>query len=148
MHGDIVLLTDNDATAEQTVEALPQLIDRLREEGYELVTLSDLIATDDELEDAINTSKAGMSKGAALPVVSDDGESDEQTAHGVRAGRWASRSSIARPARAAARRRHRAHQPGELMWCCLPDGRARVPPPRCHGIVKATVSTEGAVRHV
>lgn len=68
-NGDIVLLTDNDATAAQTVEALPQLIDRLREEGFELVTLSELIETDEDLKAAIDTSKAGLPKGATLPVL-------------------------------------------------------------------------------
>lgn len=79
-NGDIVLLTDTDATAEQTVEVLPQLIDCLREEGYELVTLSELIETDDELKQAIDTSKAGLPKGKALPVLDgdDDAGDDEE----------------------------------------------------------------------
>lgn len=68
-NGDIVLLTDNDATASQTVEALPRLIDRLLESGYKLVTVSELIATDDDLADAIDVSSAGLPKGASLPSV-------------------------------------------------------------------------------
>ena len=66
-NGDIVLLTDNDATAEQTVEALPQLIDRLRENGYSLVTLSELIAADKDLRVPIDVDNVGLPKGASLP---------------------------------------------------------------------------------
>ena len=74
-NGDIVLFTDNDATASQTVEALPQLIDRLLESGYKLVTISELIATDDDLADAIDVSRAGLPKGASLPSVTQDSSS-------------------------------------------------------------------------
>lgn len=74
-NGDIVLFTDNDATASQTVEALPQLIDRLLESGYKLVTISELIATDDDLADAIDVSSAGLPKGASLPSVTQDSSS-------------------------------------------------------------------------
>ena len=74
-NGDIVLLTDNDETASQTMEALPQLIDRLLESGYKLVTISELIATDDDLADAIDVSSAGLPKGASLPSVTQDSSS-------------------------------------------------------------------------
>ena len=77
-NGDIVLLTDNDSTADQTVEALPLLIDALREQGYELVTISELIATDSDLKDLVKIGKAGLPKGASLPVLPDSGE-DEQS---------------------------------------------------------------------
>ena len=70
-NGSIVLLTDNEATASQTVEALPQIIDRLQAEGYEMVTLSELIASDDDLKDLVDLSKAGMPKGAGLPAIAD-----------------------------------------------------------------------------
>ena len=66
-NGNIVLLTDNDATADQAVEALPKIIDGLQEEGFTLVTLSELIATDADLADAVSLSKAGLPKGAMLP---------------------------------------------------------------------------------
>lgn len=67
-NGDIVLFTDNDATASQTVEALPQLIDRLLESGYKLVTISELIATDDDLADAIDVSTPGCPKALLFPA--------------------------------------------------------------------------------
>lgn len=72
-NGDIVLLTDNDATAAQTVEALPQLIDGLREAGFELVTVSELIETDKDLKLVIDTGEAGLPKGATLPAPPEGG---------------------------------------------------------------------------
>ena len=75
-NGDIVLLTDNDATAEQTVEALPQLIDRLRENGYSLVTLSELIAADKDLRDLIDVDNVGLPKGASLPKLEEQTDSE------------------------------------------------------------------------
>ena len=68
-NGDIVLLTDNEATTGQTVEALPQIIDRLKEAGYELVTVSELISTDDDLKGVVKTGRTGIPKGACLPVL-------------------------------------------------------------------------------
>ena len=70
--GNIILLTDNAATGEQTVEALPALIDRLQDEGYTLVTLSDLIATDDTLAEQVDLSKVSMPDDAVLPTVADE----------------------------------------------------------------------------
>ena len=66
------MLTDNAATGEQSVEALPALIDRLQDEGYTLVTLSDLIATDDTLAEQVNLSKVSMPDDAVLPTVADE----------------------------------------------------------------------------
>lgn len=73
--GDIIMLTDNDATAGQTVEALPLLIDELRQEGYELVTLSGLIATDEDLKGIADPQRVKMPKGAVLPQLPEDGQS-------------------------------------------------------------------------
>ena len=73
-NGDIVLLTDNEATVGQTVEALPQIIDRLKEAGYELVTVSELISTDDDLKAVVKTGRTGIPKGACLPVLPTEGE--------------------------------------------------------------------------
>lgn len=76
-NGSIVLLTDNETTCAQTVEALPQIIDRLQAEGYEFVTLSEMIATDDDLKDLVGLSKVRMPKKASLPVVQKDSEQGE-----------------------------------------------------------------------
>lgn len=75
-NGNIVLLTDDDATSEQTVEAISGIIDGLREQGFTILPVSELIRTDDDLADAVNLGKAAMPKGAVLPQVTDaeDGE--------------------------------------------------------------------------
>ena len=70
-NGSIVLLTDNEACGEQLVEALPRIIDQLQDEGYKFVTLSELIATDDDLVDMVDLTKVSMPEGAVLPVIPD-----------------------------------------------------------------------------
>ena len=52
--GNIILLHDGGGTRAQTVAALPQIIDRLRAEGYTFVTVSSL---------------AGLSRDAVMPLV-------------------------------------------------------------------------------
>lgn len=66
-NGNIVLLTDNATTGAQLVEALPGLIDQLQEEGYTLVTLDELIATDEDLAEELDASRVSMPKDAVLP---------------------------------------------------------------------------------
>lgn len=84
-NGNIVLLTDNETTGAQLVEALPDLIDRLQSEGYEIVTLSDLIATDEDLASELDLSTVSMPDDAVLPQVSssddaaDSDNSDESS---------------------------------------------------------------------
>lgn len=67
--GNIVLLTDGDATGEQLVAALPDLIDRLEEEGYQIVTVSELVKTDSDLAEELDLARVGLPDGAALPTV-------------------------------------------------------------------------------
>ena len=77
-NGNIVLLTDNSSTSSQTVEALPLIIDRLQAEGYELLSLSDLIKTDEDLAKELKSlTKVNMPKDAVLPQVAADGEGGE-----------------------------------------------------------------------
>lgn len=71
-NGNIVLMTDSDATADQTAQALPQIIDQLQQNGYTLVTVSELIKTDEDLSGAVSTGKVSMPKGAVLPQVSQE----------------------------------------------------------------------------
>lgn len=78
-NGSIVLLTDNSATADQTVEALPNIIDKLLENGYTLVTLSDLIATDEDLADLVKLDTAAMPENATLPRVAQTTSTGEDT---------------------------------------------------------------------
>ncbi len=78
-NGSIIAMTDNEATSAQTVEALPSILERLQEEGYKVVSVSELIAQNAELSDAINMKKVSMPKGAVLPTVTgtDSGTSDD-----------------------------------------------------------------------
>lgn len=77
-NGNIVLLTDNDTTGAQLVEALPDIIDQLKAEGYTFVTLSDLIATDEDFAD-VDLASVSMPKDAVLPNLpaDDDAEGEE-----------------------------------------------------------------------
>lgn len=73
--GSIVLLTDGASTGKQAVEALPSLIDELRAAGYEVVGLSELIATDPDLADELSsTSTVSMPEDAVLPTVAKEEE--------------------------------------------------------------------------
>ena len=76
-NGGIISLTDNADTADQTLALLPTLIDQLQGDGYKLVSVSDLISTDPDLKDAINTKKARMPKGSALPLVQSEDTVDD-----------------------------------------------------------------------
>lgn len=71
-NGNVVLLTDNVETGAQTVEALPDLIDQLQDKGYTLVTLSELVKTDESLAEALNLSKVSMPKDAVLPTIAEE----------------------------------------------------------------------------
>lgn len=71
-NGNIILLTDNNICGEQTVAMLPTLIARLKEAGYQPVSLSKLIATDEELSEKIDISRVSMPEGASLPQLADD----------------------------------------------------------------------------
>ena len=79
-NGDVVLLTANESTAAQTAEALPLLIDQLQAKGYELVTLSELIATDEDLSAELDVSSVKMPKGATLPQLAKDADTESADA--------------------------------------------------------------------
>ena len=72
--GNIVLLTDSEATGAQTAEALGTLIDRLQADGFTIVTLSELVATDEDLAEELDISKVSMPEDAVLPTVPADDE--------------------------------------------------------------------------
>lgn len=77
-NGNIVLLTDNASMSSQTVEALPLIIDQLQAAGYELLSLSDLIKTDEDLAEELKSlTKVNMPKDAALPQIAADGGDSE-----------------------------------------------------------------------
>lgn len=73
-NGNIVLLTDSEATGAQTAEALGTLIDRLQADGFTIVTLSELVATDEDLAEELDISKVSMPEDAVLPTVPADDE--------------------------------------------------------------------------
>ena len=67
--GNIVLMTDSDETAEQTVEALGQIIDGLQADGYQIVKLSELVGTDSSLSKKLTSlDRVQMPKGAVVPT--------------------------------------------------------------------------------
>ena len=76
--GNIVLLTDRDECAEQTLEALPQIIDGLVADGYKIVTLSDLVKTDTSLSKKLTSlTKVTMPKDAVFPQLAEDDDTTE-----------------------------------------------------------------------
>ena len=76
--GNIVLLTDSDECAEQTLEALPQIIDGLVADGYKIVTLSDLVKTDTSLSKKLTSlTKVTMPKNAVFPQLPEDDDTTE-----------------------------------------------------------------------
>lgn len=76
--GNIVLLTDNDKCAEQTLEALPQIIDGLIADGYKIVTLSDLVKTDASLSKKLTSlTKVTMPKNAVFPQLAEDDDTTD-----------------------------------------------------------------------
>ncbi len=80
--GSVILMTDSSATGEQVLAALPDIIDRLKEEGYEFVSLSDLVASDEDLADAVDLSKVSMPEDAVLPVIADEQDDGQDGASG------------------------------------------------------------------
>ena len=75
--GDIVLLTDSDETAEQTVEALPQIIDGLTQDGYKIVPLGKLIKMDDALSKKLTSlTQVKVPKGAVIPTKAADEDTE------------------------------------------------------------------------
>ncbi|WP_245526921.1 polysaccharide deacetylase family protein [Coriobacterium glomerans] len=67
--GSIIFLTDNSSVSAQTAASLPALIDGLKAQGYELLTLSDLVATDKELAAGLDLSQVSKPEDAVLPRV-------------------------------------------------------------------------------
>ena len=73
-NGDVILLTDSDAVGEQALSALPELLSRLREEGYRVVSVGELVASDPDLAEEVSLSKVKMPDGAVLPELASDGD--------------------------------------------------------------------------
>lgn len=70
-NGAIILMHDGGGNREQDVEALPDIIDGLREKGYELVTVSELMKLDGSIPDDVINGTVSMPDDAVLPKVDD-----------------------------------------------------------------------------
>ncbi len=68
-NGSIILMHDGGGNRSQDVEALPGIIDGLHEQGYQLVTVSELIDLDGRLPQAVAQGAVAMPEGSELPAV-------------------------------------------------------------------------------
>ncbi len=66
--GDIILMHDGGGNRDQDLEALPQIIDTLHEQGFEFVTVSELMASDDRIPDDVARGYAPMPEGCSWPT--------------------------------------------------------------------------------
>ncbi len=66
-NGSIVLMHDGGGDRSQDVEALPRIIDGLRERGFELVTVSELMRLDGTVPEAVWKGAVSMPDGSAMP---------------------------------------------------------------------------------
>ena len=67
-NGSIVLMHDGGGNREQTVEALPLIIDGLHDQGYQIVTVGELIELDGRIPQAVVGKAVSMPEDAALPA--------------------------------------------------------------------------------
>lgn len=68
-NGAIVLMHDGGGNREQTVAALPAIIDDLKAQGYEFVTVGELIRLDGRVPEDVPAGTVSMPKDAELPNV-------------------------------------------------------------------------------
>lgn len=66
-NGSIILMHDGGGNREQTVQALPGIIDSLRSQGYELVTVSELMKLDGNIPKDVVNGTVSMPDDATLP---------------------------------------------------------------------------------
>ncbi len=66
--GSIILMHDGGGDRSQDLEALPQIIERLQADGYTLVTISELMASDPDIPAEIAAGNATMPAGAVWPT--------------------------------------------------------------------------------
>ncbi|MCI2123745.1 MAG: polysaccharide deacetylase family protein [Olsenella sp.] len=65
--GSIILMHDGGGNRDQDVEALPQIIDTLKSQGYTFVTISELLASDDSIPSDIASCDETMPSDAIWP---------------------------------------------------------------------------------
>ena len=66
--GSVILMHDGGGDRSQDLDALPQIIERLQADGYQLVTLSELMASDPEIPSEVAAGNASMPEGAVWPT--------------------------------------------------------------------------------
>ena len=66
-NGAIALMHDGGGNRSQDVEALPQIIDQLKEAGYQLVTVGELMKLDGRFPEEVVEGKVSMPEDAAMP---------------------------------------------------------------------------------
>ena len=66
--GSIILMHDGGGNRDQDVEALPRIIEDLQGQGYEFVTVSELMQSDDSIPDDIAAGNATMPDDATWPT--------------------------------------------------------------------------------
>lgn len=67
-NGEIILMHDGGGNRDQDVEALPRIIDELHDQGYEFVTISELMQSDSTIPADIATGNATMPSDAVWPT--------------------------------------------------------------------------------
>ena len=67
-NGSIILMHDSGGVRSQDLDALPQIIEQLQAKGYELVTLSELLASDSSIPEDIATCEATMPEDCVWPT--------------------------------------------------------------------------------
>lgn len=67
-NGEIILMHDGGGNRDQDVEALPRIIDELHEQGYEFVTISELMASDPTIPSDIASGNATLPSDAVWPT--------------------------------------------------------------------------------
>ena len=68
-NGAIVLMHDGGGNREQDIEALPGIIDGLRERGYTLVTVGELMKLDGRVPQEVIDGAVAMPADAAMPAL-------------------------------------------------------------------------------
>lgn len=66
--GDIILMHDGGGNRDQDVQALPKIIEALQKNGYTLVTIDELMASDSTIPSSIQSGNAKMPEGTVWPT--------------------------------------------------------------------------------
>lgn len=83
-NGAIILMHDGGGDRSQDVEALPRIIETLQAEGYEFVTVSELMKSDSSIPEDIANGNATMPEGCTWPTMTTS-EAEKQVASTVNA---------------------------------------------------------------